>query len=154
MSTWNRFAGVGNHRRGGRFKTGDKKAAPTKGCRTGISPAANILPLAVVCAVGRRSAGQIRSRLRARSSAALTPRRGVIHSRSPFAASRKTHSAAQESTKYMESNAALGEIPRTGPQREKKLGIRRTGICPVGAIYRVLPSVSKLPPSWTRYANP
>ena len=120
MSTWNRFAGEGNHRRGGRFKTGDKKAAPTKGCRTGISPAANILPLAVVCAVGRRSTGQIRSRLRARSSAALTPRRGVIHSRSPFAASRKTHSAAQESTKYMESNAALGEIPRTGPQREKK----------------------------------
>ena len=32
----------------------------------------------------------------------------------------RTHSAAQESTKYMESNAALGEIPRTGPQREKK----------------------------------
>ena len=76
----------------GRFTTGNKKsAAPTKGCRTGISPAANILPLAVV----------------SRADAAL---RGRYE---PIARHRRVQSD-------VESNAALGEIPRTGPQREKK----------------------------------
>ena len=50
----------------------------------------------------------------------ISRRHAVSRADGGQAAEMRTHSAAQESTKYMESNAALGEIPRTGPQREKK----------------------------------